>query len=68
MTDLALASDLSRLVVIGLEPLPISQPKLSSQQDVQNSGVPSSSQQSVNSKENRLIIYDFASKKQEAYV
>lgn len=68
VTDLALASDLSRLVVIGLEPLPISQPKLSSQQDVQNSGVPSSSQQSVNSKENRLIIYDFASKKQEASI
>ena len=69
MTDLAIASDLSRLVIIGLEYLPIPPTsKPTSQQDQSNSGGAGASQQYANTKENRLIIYDYASKKQEAYV
>ncbi|THH10834.1 hypothetical protein EW145_g1054 [Phellinidium pouzarii] len=70
VTDLAVAPDLSRVVVVGLENLPIANPKPSSaSQDGQNNiGV--SSQQTVmaNTKENRLIIYDFATRTQEASI
>lgn len=72
MTDLAIAPDLSRVVIVGLEYLPATNPKASTpQQDGQTpTGSASPSQQSLtaNTKENRLIIYDYASRTQEAYV
>ncbi|KAH8117166.1 WD40 repeat-like protein [Phellopilus nigrolimitatus] len=70
VTDLAVAPDLSRMVVIGLEYLPTANPKpTASHQDGQNIGGNGSLQTTVtNSKENRLIIYDFASRTQEASI
>ena len=69
MTDLAIAPDLSRLVVVGLECLPISNTKASTpQQDGQGGGLTPSQYPTANTKENRVIIYDYASRMQEAYV
>ncbi|KAI5121012.1 hypothetical protein M0805_005958 [Coniferiporia weirii] len=71
VTDLAIAPDLSRMVVVGLESLPTanSKPSSSAPQD-SLTGVGGSSQQTgvAGTKENRLIIYDFASRTQEASI
>lgn len=64
ITDLALAPDLSRIVVVGLESLPVAAPKGSVQTDGSNINQPPP----TNAKENRIIIYNFSNRVQEACV
>ncbi|KAL5490152.1 hypothetical protein ACEPAI_4985 [Sanghuangporus weigelae] len=72
VTDLAIAPDLSRMVVVGLEYLPMTNPKASTpQQEGQSltgSGVGSQQSLMANTKENRVIIYDYTTRSQEASV
>lgn len=72
VTDLAIAPDLSRMVIVGLECLPVVNMKSTMpQSDSQGSSTANSvSQQSLvaTTKETRLIIYDYASRTQEACV
>lgn len=66
ITDLAVAPDLSRLVVVGLEPLPLPAAKPATDGQV---AAGSSQQQPMPSvAEYRLIIYDFSTRVQEACV
>ncbi|EJD05675.1 WD40 repeat-like protein [Fomitiporia mediterranea MF3/22] len=69
VTDLAIAPDLSRLVIVGLECLPLPNAKASTPQ--QDSQTPSSGPQQPlisSTRENRLIIYDYASRTQEVSI
>lgn len=67
ITDFAIAPDMSRLVVVGLDALP-AKPSISAQEG-QTAGTSNAAQSAVsNTKENRLIIYDYATRAQEACV
>jgi len=71
VTDLAIAPDFSRVVIIGLERLPPPVvPKAPSVHENQTAGGSSTSTvQAVRDlKENRLVIYDYATRKQEASI
>ncbi|KAL5529369.1 hypothetical protein ACEPAG_5354 [Sanghuangporus baumii] len=72
VTDLAIAPDLSKMVVVGLECLPMTNPKASTPQQegqgLTGSGVSSQQSLMANTKENRVIIYDYATRLQEASV
>ena len=67
ITDLALAPDLSRLVIVGLESLPVSTSKGPVvQQDAHGNNSANSGPPVAHLKENRLIIYDYSTRTQEA--
>lgn len=66
ITDLAVAPDLSRLVVVGLEPLPL--PAAKPATDGQAAAGSSQQQPMPSVAEYRLIIYDFSTRVQEACV
>ncbi|KAL5511801.1 hypothetical protein ACEPAH_5019 [Sanghuangporus vaninii] len=72
VTDLAIAPDLSKMVVVGLECLPMTNPKASTPQQegqgLTGSGVSSQQSLMANTKENRVIIYDYATRLQEVSV
>lgn len=65
VTDLAIASDLSRMVVVGLDCIPSANAKPPpTTQDT----APNGQTTTPSSTENRLIIYDYASRNEEACV